>query len=128
MSNDVMRINIPDIAAPKGHYSHASQFGNLIFISGLLPDFGGATDVSFEEQARNVLKSMLLILRGAGGTPEDLLKVTVYVVGVDHWKEFNAIYADMLGDVRPSRAVVPVPELHYGYKVEVEAIAAKRNI
>jgi len=28
-----------------------------------------------------------------------------------------------MGDVRPTRSVVAVPELHYGYLIEVEAIA-----
>jgi enamine deaminase RidA (YjgF/YER057c/UK114 family) len=45
-------------------------------------------------------------------------------VGVENWPEFNRIYSDMLGDAKPARTVVPVPELHYGYLVEIDAIAA----
>lgn len=38
---------------------------------------------------------------------------------------FNAIYAEVMGAVRPARTVVPVPELHYGYLVEVDAVAVR---
>jgi 2-iminobutanoate/2-iminopropanoate deaminase len=45
-------------------------------------------------------------------------------VGVENWPHFNAIYAEVMGEARPARSVVPVPELHYGYQVEIDAIAA----
>ena len=35
----------------------------------------------------------------------------------------NAIYAAAFGDARPARSVVPIPELHHGYLVEIDAIA-----
>jgi enamine deaminase RidA (YjgF/YER057c/UK114 family) len=66
---------------------------------------------------------MLAILDAAGGKPGDLVKVTAYIVGVDHWPRFNAVYAALLPDARPARTVVPVAELHYGFLVEVDAIA-----
>ena len=66
---------------------------------------------------------MLAILEAAGGTPADLVRVTAYIVGVTNWSRFNQVYAARLGDSRPARTVVPVPELHYGYLVEVDAIA-----
>ena len=43
--------------------------------------------------------------------------------GSSNWPEFNAIYARWAGASRPSRAVVPVPALHYGFKIEIEAVA-----
>ena len=53
----------------------------------------------------------------------DLLSVTVYVVGIQHWPAFDQVYARYLGEHRPARAVVPVPELHHGYLIEIEAVA-----
>jgi enamine deaminase RidA (YjgF/YER057c/UK114 family) len=69
------------------------------------------------------LDNVLAILKAAGGSPQDLVKVTVYVAGVNHWPEFDRLYAAALGEHRPARAVVPVPELHHGYLVEIEALA-----
>jgi enamine deaminase RidA (YjgF/YER057c/UK114 family) len=66
---------------------------------------------------------MLAVLEAAGGTPSDLVRVTAYIVGVVNWPGFNQVYATRLGEARPARTVVPVPELHYGYLVEVDAIA-----
>jgi endoribonuclease L-PSP len=52
-------------------------------------------------------------------------KLTAYLVGVEYWPAFNAIYAEVLGNHRPARAVVPVPALHHGYLIELEAIAVR---
>ncbi|EHP42436.1 endoribonuclease [Cupriavidus basilensis OR16] len=43
--------------------------------------------------------------------------------GIEHWPAFNAIYAAWAGSARPARAVVPTGALHFGLKVEVEAVA-----
>jgi reactive intermediate/imine deaminase len=112
--------------APAGHYSQAMRSGDDLYISGQLPiraDKAPLTDMGFETQARQALANMLAILEAAGGQPDDLCRVTAYIVGVENWPEFNRIYGDMLGDARPARTVVPVPQLHYGFLVEVDAIA-----
>jgi len=49
--------------------------------------------------------------------------VRVYVTDIGLWPTFNTMYAKWAGDARPARCVVPVPQLHYGFKVEVEAVA-----
>ena len=115
-------------AAPAGgHYSQAIRHGDLIYVSGQLPIAPDGTHRSgedFEAQARQAISNMVAVTEAGGGSIASLLKVTVYLVGVENWPRFNAIYADMMGDVRPARSVVPVPELHYGYLVEIDAIAA----
>lgn len=116
-----------DLARPGGHYSHAKRFGELVFTSGQLPvrpDGSHTADRPFEEQARQALANMLAALRAAGAEPPDILKVTVYIAGVELWPRFNAVYAEVMGEARPARTVVPVPELHYGYLVEIDAVAA----
>ena len=42
---------------------------------------------------------------------------------IDDWVEFNTIYAAWAGSARPARAVVPVPTLHSGFRIEIEAVA-----
>ena len=119
---------VPDgVSRPGGHYSHARRFGDLVFTSGQLPirpDGSHTADLPFEEQARQALANVLATLHAAGAGPQDILKVTVYIAGVDLWPRFNAVYAQVMGEARPARTVVPVPELHYGYLVEVDAVAA----
>ncbi|MCT7378103.1 RidA family protein [Chelativorans salis] len=115
---------------PAGHYAQAKRSRQHVYISGQLPirpSGEGLADESFESQAAQALYNMLAILKAAGGTPADLVKVTAYIVDVANWPRFNQVYAANLGDARPARTVVPVPELHYGYLVEVDAIAVIRH-
>lgn len=118
----------PDRSAPPGgHYSPGMVHRGVVHVSGQLPvrpDGSRATDATFEEQARIALDNLLAVVEAAGGSAETLLKVTVYVVGIEHWPAFNGVYAERLGAARPARAVVPVPELHHGFLVEIEGIAA----
>ena len=43
------------------------------------------------------------------------------------WDRVNAVYGEVFGDHRPARAVVQTRELHFGFQVEVEAIAALKK-
>jgi hypothetical protein len=61
----------------------------------------------------------------AGSGLDQVLKVTAYIAGVEHWPAFNRIYAEVFAEARPARSVVPVPALHHGYLVEIEAIAVR---
>ena len=123
----IERISTERAPAPKGHYSQAIRHGGLVYVSGQLPlrpDGTHEIDASFEEQAKTALDSLFAILRAANSDPQRLLKVMAYIVGVENWPKFNAIYAAALGDTRPARSVVPVKELHYGCLIEIDAIAA----
>jgi reactive intermediate/imine deaminase len=124
----IERVLTPNAPKPAGHYSQAIAYGDLIFVSGQLPvtlDGKIAADESFEEQARLALANLLAIVKAAGGSPERVLKVTVFLAGVEYWPKFNEIYAEAFGEARPARSVVPVPALHYGALVEIEAIASR---
>jgi 2-iminobutanoate/2-iminopropanoate deaminase len=50
--------------------------------------------------------------------------VTIYVSDISMWGDVNNAYARIMGSHRPSRAIVPVNELHYGYGIEIQAVAA----
>jgi 2-iminobutanoate/2-iminopropanoate deaminase len=124
----VAAISTDDAAPAGGHYSQGVRQGDLIYVSGQLPiapDGTHHSEADFEQQARLAIRNMIAVVEAAGGSAATLLKVTVYLVGVGNWPRFNTVYAEMLGDARPARSVVPVPELHYGYLVEVDAVAAR---
>jgi hypothetical protein len=78
---------------------------------------------SFEAQAKLVLNNFLAILDAAGAKKQDVLKVTAYIVSAENWPLFNQIFAEAFGEHRPSRSVVPVPELHHGYLIEIDGVA-----
>lgn len=116
--------------AARGHYSQAIVHGGVAYIAGQLPIAPGEPErgrADFDAQARQVIANVIAIVEAAGSSRELILRTTVYIADIAHWPAFNAIYAEMLGDHRPARTVVPVAQLHYGYLVEMDAIAALRG-
>lgn len=124
-----MDAPIPALAPPGGHYRHAVCHGDLVFVSGQLgarPDGTHTANLPFEDQVRQALANLRAALASAGADLDGVLKLTAYIVDVAHWPRFNAVYAEVMGEARPARTVVPVPELHYGYLVELDAFALRR--
>ncbi|MBO4123389.1 RidA family protein [Cupriavidus gilardii] len=118
--------DVPTLATPRGHYSHVATGLGLVYVSGQLPlNAHGepCADLPLADQAALALRNVEAALAAGGCAWRDVLKVTVYLAGVEHWPAFDAVYRQVLGDARPARAVVPVPALHYGVLVEVEAVA-----
>ena len=73
---------------PAGHYTQAVVSGAHVFVSGQLPirpDGCPLDDEGFEAQARQAIQNMLEILRAAGSSPQQLVKVTAYIVGIANW-------------------------------------------
>jgi 2-iminobutanoate/2-iminopropanoate deaminase len=119
-------VNPSTMAPPGGHYSHAVSAGGMVHVSGQLPiapDGRKLADEPFAAQAKQVLDNVAHALKGAGSGVDKLVQVRVYVTDIGDWPEFNTIYAAWTGSHRPARCVVPVPQLHYGFKIEVEAVA-----
>jgi 2-iminobutanoate/2-iminopropanoate deaminase len=124
---EMRKIQTPDAPAPGGHYSQAVVHNGVVYVSGQLPidaRTGEKQLGSIEEQTQLVLRNIGEILRAAGSDLSRALKMTIYVADIDLWSQVNAVYAQVMGDARPARVVVPVKELHYGFLIEIEAIAA----
>lgn len=119
-------VNPETSARPGGHYSHGTIANGFVFVSGQLPITPAGEkliDAPFADQARQVLANVESVLRACGSGIDRLVQVRVYVNDVGNWPEFDALYAAWAGDHRPARAVVPTGQLHYGFLLEVEAMA-----
>lgn len=121
-------IQIKDSPKPVGHYSQAIVSGGLLFTSGILPIKIKTSEKlpiesSIEEQLKVVFENLTLILQEVGLKPDNVVKTTVYIAGGENWGIVNELYSKFFGEHRPARSIIPVPELHFGYKVELEAIA-----
>ena len=127
---EIRSVSTPEAPAAGGHYSQAVVHAGLVYVSGQLPinpRTGERLLGPVEEQAEQVLRNIGAILEAAGSGLDRVLKMTVYVSDIEHWSAVNAVYARVMGEHRPARAIVPVKELHYGFKIEVEAVAALRE-
>jgi 2-iminobutanoate/2-iminopropanoate deaminase len=125
-ATEVRLVTADRLPAPGGHYSHAAVAGGLAFISGLLPVDGAGkvlADGPFEVQVAQVLHNLDAVLTGCGSHRRQLVQVRVYLTDVELWGPFNALYAEWIGDHRPARCIVPVPALHFGVALELEAVA-----
>lgn len=122
------KIQPPSQPQPKGHYSPGVEHNGLIFVSGQLPmtlDTREPFTGSIEEQTELALRNVEAVLRAAGSDLQHVLQFTIYVSDMELWGAVNATYARILGDHRPARAIVPVKDLHFDTKIEIQAIAAK---
>ena len=120
-------IETRDAPTAAGHYSQAIVHDGLVFVAGQLPidpkDKNRPVG-SIEEQTERTLRNVEAILVAAGSGLDRVLQMTIYISDIELWGGVNAAYARVMGSHRPARAVVPVKDLHYGYQIEIQAIAA----
>ena len=113
-----------------GHYSPGIVYSGLVYVSGQLPldletrepftgDIGG--------QAELALRNVEAVLHAAGSDLQHVVQMTIYVSEMEHWDRVNKVYAGVMGEHRPARAIVPVNPLHFGTGIEIQAIAAIRE-
>ncbi len=124
------KVNLPNAPAPKGHYSPAIAHNGLVYVSGQLPrnDETGAVETgAIEAQTELALRNVERILLAAGSDLNHVLQMTIYVSDMELWDKVNETYARILGEHKPARAIVPVKDLHFGVKIEIQAIAAVKE-
>jgi len=109
-----------------GPYSQAVRWGNLLFLSGQVgidPETGKLVEGGVEAQARQVFKNIAAILAAVGLDFSCLLKTTVFLKDMAHFKTLNGIYGSHVPEPYPARSALAVRELPLGAEVEIEAIA-----
>ncbi len=124
---DIRLISTPDAPTPAGHYSQATVYNGIVYVAGQLaiePRTGERKLGSIEEQTEQALSNVSEILKAAGSDLSRVLKMTIYIADINLWGAVNAVYARVMGEHKPARAVVPTNELHYGFLIEIEAVAA----
>lgn len=110
-----------------GHYAQASIHNGVIYVSGQFsvdPYTGERKFGTVREEAERALENIELILKEAGSDRSKMIKTTAYVCSMEDWGEVNEAYERFFGSHRPARSIVNAKELHFGFKVEIEAVAA----
>lgn len=122
----IRRVQLEGVPEPKGHYSPAVVHNGLVYISGQLPRNAVTGEVetgAIELQTELALRNVEDILKAAGSDLNHVLQMTIYVSEMNDWDKVNEVYARILGEHKPARAIVPVKDLHFGTKIEIQAIA-----
>jgi 2-iminobutanoate/2-iminopropanoate deaminase len=117
-------------AAPAavGAYSQATATDDLVFTAGqipLTPDGELLDDEPIAAQTEQALDNLVAILAEANASPEDVLKVTVFLDDIDDFEAMNETYASYFESEPPARSAVEVANLPKGVGIEIEAVATK---
>jgi 2-iminobutanoate/2-iminopropanoate deaminase len=119
-------IETRNAPAPIGPYSQAVRANGFVFVSGQIPirpETGQVVEGGIAKQTLQVMNNLLAILDAAGSSIGKVVKTTVFLSNLDDFSEFNRVYGDYFGKVKPARATVQVARLPREVLVEVEAIA-----
>jgi reactive intermediate/imine deaminase len=130
-NNQRQEISVPGLNPPISHYCDAVRFGNMLFISGMAPldadlNVIGGDDVV--AQAEAVFAALDKILKQAGASFADILKVTVLLTDVNDRAKINPVRQKYFGSTKPASTLFEVSRLAVpGMKVEIEAVAGLPN-
>ena len=113
-------------AAPAaiGTYSQAIRSGDIVFLSGQIPldpqtmEF---VDGDFEARARQVFDNLKAVAEAAGGSLDQVVKLTIFLTDLDNFATVNSVMEDYFNQPYPARAAVGVASLPKGADVEADA-------
>ena len=120
-------IHTDNAPAAIGTYSQAIEANGLVFLSGQIPLDPATMDVvdgDFESRARQVFDNLSAVAEAAGGSLDDIVKLTVFLTDLGNFATVNAVMEDYFKEPFPARAAVGVASLPKGVDVEADAILA----
>jgi 2-iminobutanoate/2-iminopropanoate deaminase len=107
---------------PSGGYSQAIRAGDLLFCSGqgpYRPD-GERVGDTVGEQVRQVLSNLDAVVRAAGGSLANAVRVGMYLSDMRHFDEMDAAYREFFAEPRPARTTIQSDLV--GFDVEGDAV------
>ena len=126
---DIQCFLLDDQPAPVSHYCHGVRAGNHLWISGTIGmTASGEVPGDVVEQFKICMDNLDGVLRAAGGRPEHIVKVQLFLTDVNDRAKINPIREAYFGEHRPASTLVEVPALiKPELKVEIEAEAVLIN-
>lgn len=118
-------IQTSNAPAAIGTYSQAVKAGNTVYLSGqipLVPETMNMVSESFEEQAHQVFKNISAVVKAAGGTTANLVKVNIFLIDLSQFATVNEIMSQYFEEPYPARAAVQVSALPKGAQIEIDAV------
>ena len=102
-------VNPENLPAPIG-YSHGTLAGNTLYLAGqtALDEDMKIVEGGIVEQFRQAFGNILTTLAAAGGQPEDLTSLTLYLTDIPdyqaHGREIGRAWRELAGPVYPAMA------------------------
>ena len=120
-------ISTTSAPAAIGPYSQAVRHGDLVFFSGQIPLDPETMDVvtgGIEVQSVRVLENMSAVAKAAGGSLQDMIKLTISLTDLADFATVNETMKRYFDAPYPARSTVQVAPLPRGVAIEIEAIMA----
>jgi len=119
-------------AAPAaiGPYSQAIAAQGMVFCSGQVaidPETSALVPGGVAEQTEQVLKNLGAVLAAANASFDTVVKTTIFLADLEDFKVVNEIYAQRFDAAPPARATVQVSRLPLDVRVEIDAIALRKD-
>ena len=117
-------VHSPEAPAAIGPYSQAIRAGATVYLSGQIgldPKTGQLVE-GIDAQAHQVFNNLRAVATAAGGTLDDMVKVSVLLLDLGDFAKVNEIMATYFKTPYPARATYQVAGLPRGARIEVEAI------
>lgn len=120
-------IHPPGAAKPLAPYTPAIELNGVVYLSGqiALTPGGELVNASIEEETTQVMENLGLLLKAAGLTYNDLVKVTIFLSDMAHYGTVNTVYGSYFTGDPPAREAVAVKGLPRGANVEISGIAGR---
>jgi enamine deaminase RidA (YjgF/YER057c/UK114 family) len=122
-------VIVPGWPPPKGYANGRIGRGRTLHIGGQIGwDEKYVVVTGFVAQFAKTLDNVLAIVKAAGGKPEDIASMTVFVTDIPAYRsstrELGAVWRERFGKHYPAMALVGVTELVMpGAQIEIEAVA-----
>jgi len=118
-------IQTPKAPAAIGTYSQAVRAGTTVYLSGQIPlDPATMQLVGSDPRAQitQVLENLAAVAAAAGGSLDDIVKLTVYLTDLAHFPLVNETMAKYFKEPYPARAAIGVAALPRNSQVEIDAV------
>jgi len=107
--------------------SPAVKIDNLVYTAGQVgvnPETGELAGSGMQEQTRQVMENIKLLLEAAGSSMDKIIKCLVFITDMKDFQEMNEVYTSYFDKDPPARSCVEVAALaRKELIVEIEAIA-----
>src|SRR3984885_4191720 len=123
-------IHTPKAPAAIGPYSQAVEQNGLVFCSGQIsldPGSGTIVEGGIEFETRRALQNLGEVLAAAGLDFVDVVRTTIFMIGLGEFEIVNRISGERLEPPYPARSTVQVAALPRKARIEIDAIAVKRD-
>jgi len=118
-------ITSPELAPPVGPFSQAVESGGFIYFSGQVgqdPATGKLVAGGLAAEADRIFQNLSALLKTAGKSFDDVLRVGVFLTNIGDFGTLNGIYAKHFRQPFPARTTIGVAALPLGACVEMELV------